>query len=302
MATGACGIDCGACRLNRVGICSTCGPATSPEGARKMEAQQRILGDACPVLTCAWMKGVAHCSRDCLDFPCEIFRRGPYPYSAGFLAMQERRRREGRRVAAPTGSMQASIATLWERVRERDVDELASAALARVEGEGALVFPFLNREIRVEPDSGQVLWGKAGRFEAVRNPMLELLVAVYLHRVRPLPPADEMVTVRDFRDARFFEGPHELPTGLLLDLYGEDLPAFREAAARMGGLPLGIGDAACRFPVLPRIPLFMILRAGDPEFAATLSILCDRSIEGQLPADAIWGLVHLVTDFLVLGG
>lgn len=53
MPTGACGINCDTCRLNLLGICTTCGSGTSAEAQRKMAAQQRLLGAPCPILDCA---------------------------------------------------------------------------------------------------------------------------------------------------------------------------------------------------------------------------------------------------------
>ena len=92
MPTGVCGINCDVCKLKLLDLCSTCGPGKSPEAFRKLEAQERILGGACPILRCAGMKRIDYCLRDCDAFPCENFASGPYPFSQGFLDMQERRR------------------------------------------------------------------------------------------------------------------------------------------------------------------------------------------------------------------
>jgi hypothetical protein len=62
MATGACGTDCSACRLNLVGMCTTCGSGRSQEGCKKLNAQHRMLGAPCPVLACAIEPRVAYCS------------------------------------------------------------------------------------------------------------------------------------------------------------------------------------------------------------------------------------------------
>ncbi len=72
MATGACGINCDICRLNVLGICSTCGSGGSQEAQRKIAAQERILGAPCPILTCAREKHIEYCLRDCDRFPCGL--------------------------------------------------------------------------------------------------------------------------------------------------------------------------------------------------------------------------------------
>ncbi len=90
--TGACGINCLTCRLATGGRCSPCGPGTGSQAARKLAVQLERLGGFCPILKCAVERKVAFCLRDCDDFPCGNFRGGPYPYSEGFLDMQQRRR------------------------------------------------------------------------------------------------------------------------------------------------------------------------------------------------------------------
>ncbi len=92
--TGACGINCMACRLVAMGRCSPCAPGTSPRAQQKLAAQLRAFGGYCLVLKCAADRGVGWCMRDCPQFPCENFSEGPYPYSESFLRMQLRRRSE----------------------------------------------------------------------------------------------------------------------------------------------------------------------------------------------------------------
>ena len=91
--TGACGVNCLACRLAVTGKCSPCGSGLSEQASRKLAAQLQLIGGYCPILKCAADRKVAYCLRDCDDFPCDKFQSGPYPFSQGFLQMQDRRRR-----------------------------------------------------------------------------------------------------------------------------------------------------------------------------------------------------------------
>jgi hypothetical protein len=70
----------------------------------------------------------------------------------------------------------------------------------------------------------------------------------------------------------------------------------------MGGEPIDMADVAYKLSPLPKIPLYYLLWEGDEEFQPHLSILFDRSIESHLSADAIWGLVNLVSIRLLMGG
>ena len=90
MATGACGIHCDVCGLLTRGLCSTCGPGDGEEESLKIAAQTRLLGAPCAILECAKEKGIAYCLRDCPEFPCDRFSKGPYPFGEGFLSIKVR--------------------------------------------------------------------------------------------------------------------------------------------------------------------------------------------------------------------
>lgn len=90
MHVGPCGLACSACGLYHRGECAPCGPGNSIEARIKISAQEQ-LGFRCPVLACAISQGIDYCSRDCPQFPCPRFERGPYPLSHAFLQMYRRR-------------------------------------------------------------------------------------------------------------------------------------------------------------------------------------------------------------------
>ena len=104
---------------------------------------------------------------------------------------------------------------------------------------------------------------------------------------------------KDLREGHFFKGPHELKVAPLLDRYGNDAEGFKKAAEYLEGEPLDMADVAYKFLPFTRIPLYYLLWEGDEEFEPRISVLFDRSIEHSLPADAIWGLITLVSDALL---
>jgi hypothetical protein len=110
-----------------------------------------------------------------------------------------------------------------------------------------------------------------------------------------------MVGVEGLKDAQFFHGPHELRVQPLLERYANDLEGFMTAASGLGGESLELADGAYRVWALPKIPIYYLFWEGDEEFEPRLSILFDRSIESHLSADAIWGLVNIVSHILVAG-
>ena len=135
----------------------------------------------------------------------------------------------------------------------------------------------------------------------LRNPLLELMVMVYLNNASPFSIRNEMISINDLKDVHFFQGPHELRTEPVVNRYGNDLNGFIDAARYLGGQPIDAGDAGFKLLPFPKIPLYYILWEGDKEFKPRLSVLFDKSIERHLAADGIWGTVNLVSHVLVKG-
>jgi hypothetical protein len=301
MPTGACGVNCDVCQLRLTEICSTCGPGTSPAAERKLAAQRRILGSPCPILACAQLNRIAFCLRDCASFPCENFRAGPYPFSQGFLSMQERRRNQLPPAYAPDGSHLAVDSAYWDRLQQAELAVLCARTQFALEGAGRLRFRFLNEDVMVDVNDRCLRRFESGRWEPSADSLLELATVLYLIGVKDLYPLGrDIVGPRDLKEGHFFQGPHELKIAPLLERFGEDLEGFRRTAEALGGEPMDMADAAYRLRPFPRVPLYYLLWAGDAEFAPRMSVLFDRSIEETLAADAIWGLVSRVSTALLL--
>ena len=297
MPTGACGINCDVCRLNVLGVCSSCGPGNSMEGQQKMAAQVRVLGAPCPILECASSRGIACCLRDCEEFPCERFQG--YPFSEGFLKMQERRRNQVEQKLDPTKEKIYVPVHYWEELEKKDMTALCADALARIFSSEDIVLPILGREILVDRKNHSLRRKILGEWEPVIHPLLELLVLVYLLKAGPQLLSGELVSTKELKTAHFFQGPHELNVGGVLERFGGDLKGFAKAAESLGGEGRNLAEAAFRIPAFPKVPLYYLLWAGDEEFEPRVTVLFDRSIENHLSADAIWGLVALVSEALV---
>ena len=302
MPTGACGINCDVCKLNLLGTCSSCGPGTSQQAERKLAAQQRLLGGTCALLACAQVNRVAYCLRDCAQFPCDNFSRGPYPFSTGYLQMQERRRRQNPPAFAPDRSPVEVPSLFWDALQEKDLNTLCNWTLFRLESGQQMAFDFLNEEIRVDVAERCLKRHTGSGWEMTRDPLLELVTVAYLSQVETLHPLGrEIVGVKDLKEGHFFQGPHELQTDPLLQRYAEDLRGFENAARFLRGRPVDMADAAYELLPFPRIPVYYLFWQGDAEFAPRISVLFDRSIEAVLSADVIWGLVSRITTALLQG-
>lgn len=268
----------------------------------KMAVQEQMLGAPCPILACALKKEVQHCMKDCDDFPCTQFTDGPYPFSRGYLQMQERRRSQ--RSESQGGRVRGKVkvpAEYWQALVGRDAQAVCSMALVSQMAPKGWVIPFLNRNILADRQTRCIFQEHNGSWEFVDNPMLELLCLVYLVNAGPATLSGDRIGVLDLKTAHFFKGPHEINVAPMLSRYGEDPEGFRTSAEALGGASVSMGDAAYRFLPFPKVPLYYVLWLGDQEFSANFSILFDRSIENHLKADAILGLVDLVSHLLCHG-
>jgi hypothetical protein len=302
MPTGACGIDCDVCKLNLLGTCSSCGPGTSPQAEQKLAAQQRLLGGTCAILACAHLNQVKYCLRDCPQFPCDNFSQGPYPFSQGYLQMQDRRRRQNPPAFAPDKSPVEVPSHFWDELQDKDLNTLCNWTLFKMESARHLVFQFLNEEVLVDVAERCLKRDRGSGWERTDDPLLELVTLVYLNNVKQLYPLGrEIVGVKDLKEAHFFQGPHELQIDPLLQRYGRDMRGFEAAARFLEGRPVDMADAAYELLPFPRVPLYFLFWQGDAEFEPRISVLFDRTIEAVFAADAIWGLVNRVTIALIQG-
>jgi len=213
--------------------------------------------------------------------------------------MQQRSREEKDSSQTPSGDTVFVPPDFWEELKRKDLAALCRVSGAQMDAGGGIVLHFLNEDIRVDVDSKCLQRRENNTWERIADPLPALISLVYLLNVTTDEICAEMVSVKDLKCAHFFQGPHTLKTEPLIAKFGRDPRAFKEAGRTLEGNDLDMADAAfCLKPFL-KIPVYYLLWVGDDEFPPSLSVLFDRSIEGHLPADAIWGLVSLLTDRLM---
>jgi hypothetical protein len=213
--------------------------------------------------------------------------------------MQERRREAGSAAKTPSGDDVKVPKEYWEELKKSDVDTICEKALARRYPPMGLLLPFLREYVLVDMGDRCIRRQSEDHWERIDNPLLELVCLVYLLNAGPVPINQEMVSVKELKSAHFFTGPHALRVQPLLDRYGKDPDSFMEAAESVGGEALDLADVAYKFLAFPKVPLYYLFWKGDEEFNPRLSILFDRSIEDHLAADAIWGLVNVISEVLL---
>jgi hypothetical protein len=187
----------------------------------------------------------------------------------------------------------------WTDLKTKDLNRLCSLLHAVEFPPDGFILSVLGREILVDRNEMCLKSRRSGSWMKIDYPLLELLVLVYFLKGGPDVVKNEMVGVQELKTSHFFQGPHEFKLDRLLVRYGSDPTGFEDAAEFLGGEPLDLADIAYRIPALPKVPLYYLFWKGDEEFEPRISVLFNRSVEKHLSADAIWGLVNLVSDALL---
>jgi hypothetical protein len=83
--------------------------------------------------------------------------------------------------------------------------------------------------------------------------------------------------------------------------FGQNIPGFKQAAARLNGKPVEPGDAAFEFTLFPGVTVQLVLWEGDEEFPAEANILFDAAVGSILsPEDIAWLASMLVYRLMAL--
>lgn len=298
MGTGACGIDCAVCRLHTMGLCSSCGSGTSLAGERKIAAQRDLFGMACTILECAAEKKIAYCNRDCGDFPCDSYKKGPYPFSEGFLSMQERRREHKHTTCKH--DMPGAVKQHWDEIKTLDRSEVCKRTMATPSGKGGYMLKSLCDTWEIDLESTtvkKIKGGNGGEWDRFA-PFLSL---IYLIRGGENDPSGEMAAPRDVLPGRdFFTGDHSIETHNLEEVFGHDTDLFLKSAEALGGEKSDQGDASALFHIFPKMPALYILWLADDEFPAKVTILLDSQSLHLFPLDATDVALNMLNERLVM--
>ena len=302
MATGACGINCDVCRLNLLGLCTTCGSGKSEEAKIKLATQERVLGDTCAILSCAVLNNICYCIRDCPQYPCDNFTLGPYPFSSTYLEMQERRRREWLPRIDPLGRPVEIPDEYWETLGKKDINQLQTVTLATADKKGKITFDFLDLKLRLDLYGRQLeQMDDTGKYAPADLPLLTLAVLIYFNTVdRLFPMGKDLITIHDMdNQGSYFAGSHELKTGRILKRFSDDTQGLARSAAALGGAPLDMGDHAWTFNAFPRLAVYYVFWDLETQYDPRLSILFDRSICRIFKPPMVWKLVNIVNARLL---
>ncbi|WP_366923180.1 DUF3786 domain-containing protein [Metallumcola ferriviriculae] len=143
---------------------------------------------------------------------------------------------------------------------------------------------YCNRSYYVSFPQGEV----TSPAEYVNNADKQIL-AYYLARASGLPLRNKWLSFMQLPG-----GPHHYALfkqeaiDPLAVKFGRHMGIFKSIAEGMGGTPIKSGDAGYSIPVLPKIPLGVVIWAGDEDFSASANIVFDDSAATYLSTDTLY--------------
>lgn len=181
-------------------------------------------------------------------------------------------------------------ARFFDRLAEMNPSEVAAKSLAKYDASsGVYRIVALNEEFEVNTKTREIRSvGENGRPVSVE---LGLAIIFYLMQCDGSEVSGKWISEKEIKGGiQFFRGPHTIPTAPIAATCADGFDSVKEAALKLGGSPIDMGDAAYVFKALPRAPIAVVLWRGDEEFPPECKILMDRTIENHLPLDVIFGL------------
>jgi len=128
-----------------------------------------------------------------------------------------------------------------------------------------------------------------------------LSIVQYLAHAKDTPLTGRLVKPTDLPGGDFFsKGAHYLPLDNIADRFENNIQGFHNSGKVLGGLLAEYGDASIRLFPFPRIPVVIILWAGDDEFPSTSSLLFDSSCTSHMAVDILWATAMMTIEMMVI--
>jgi hypothetical protein len=188
-----------------------------------------------------------------------------------------------------------------ERLSKAAAEDIARLSGFESMDDQAFRVGFLNRTYRISyPDFEFVDMSDGAEPVPIQE---QVLILHYMSALKPLLPANQWIAYREIPGASFyFSAFVKRAIDPLKKVFGKNVAPLASAAPALNGKPIDVGDAGFEFRVFPKIPMQIIIYAGDDEFEPEANILFDATAgEFLSPEDAAWLAGMVVYRLMALG-
>ena len=189
-----------------------------------------------------------------------------------------------------------ALAQRMSELSRLDFEEVLEHSGAGRAGPGRIALRCLGQDYEISHPDGDVTTAAGEPVEET----LAILLLLYLTEADGRPREDRWIAFEQIPGGAGYSSAFRGPVlGRLVQTFGHRPEALIEAAARVDGQPLDMGDVGVAITALPRVPMAVVLWRGDEEFGPSASVSFDASIEGYLDTEAVTALGGFASRRLV---
>lgn len=196
-----------------------------------------------------------------------------------------------------TGSSDGTaLEVAWKRLLEKQPALSCAGSLASYDGNAReYALEVLGKPHRVALDGRRVLAPDG----TDAPPPLPILLLHYLAATQPLPLTGELISFRELEGGELYyvayEGRAIRP---LREKFGPDPPLLLKAGQAISARPFRLGHASIEVPLFPRVPIYVVVWAGDEEVPSSANVLFDSTIREQMHTEDVAVAASLVASRL----
>ena len=185
----------------------------------------------------------------------------------------------------------------WTKQDSQRAALLSGATYQKETDQVRLQFTFIGREIQVTWPEGLVLGPDPAKELTLQE---QVLILHYLLKAPGAPLAGQWITFREIPSGEFYYSAFvQRAKDPLVKTFGHRPQLLKELGLRRGGVSREEGDVCICFQAFPKIPVCLILWAGDDEFPPEGNVLFDASIAHYLIAEDVAVLSGMVVYPLI---
>ena len=183
---------------------------------------------------------------------------------------------------------QAAKELAVKKLSTRHFTELLQTSGFKASDDKGFIIDFLDRVYQVSSPGFEF---KDKLDESKPVPIQEQVLILHYMLPEQIPgPSRQWIAYREIPGASFYYSAFvKRAIEPLKKVFGQNISGLKSAAKRMNAKAVEPGDAGFEFQIFPKVPLQLILWAGDDEFPPEANILFDESIGDILsPEDDAW--------------
>ena len=175
-----------------------------------------------------------------------------------------------------------------EKLEKENIKDISWRTGFDISGENVFIIPFLNRIFNVRfPEFEFTDKNDAEKEVPIQE---QVLILHYMASGGASLPTGNWIAYREISGASFyFSSFVKRAIDPLKKVFGNNIEGIQKSAQILNGTPIDTGDAGFEFNLFPRIPIQLILYAGDDEFPPEANILFKDNVADYMsPEDAAW--------------